>query len=479
MKRKNPFADKIVELYKNRKTLILFLLVFFASLSLITIDYFTLRITSAMRAYIAGESEYSKGQKDALLYLSTYIQTEDEHYQQLFKEQLKVPQGDNLARVTLMQDGATEIVKKGFLAGRNNPADLDNMIWLYTTFHSFYFMKTAIRVWEEAEPMINEADSIDNRAHTQIKSGSVTPAGKLAFTGQINFITAELSKKERIFSNALGNAARNINHYLFLVNVFCIILILGGLIGYAMMMISRLSTSEEILKGKNLELTTLSKELDTFVYSASHDLRSPIASLKGLVNLTQSEDEPETIKIYLGLMNGIVDQLDIFIKEIIDFFRNKRTAVSSKEISLQKLIDEALALVQFLPLTDGLVITKEINADFIYCDELRVKIVLNNLISNAVKYSDLTKQARYVKIRTGQGAGGHCTIEIEDNGIGIKQEHHDRIFDMFFMLSNGKKGTGLGLYIVKEIVEKLDGNIKLISEINIGSTFTISIPSKK
>lgn len=462
-------------MFARRKTFILLLLVFVSSVSLIIANFYTIRITSSVRAYIKGESEFSKSQKDAFLYLLNYIQTGDEHFYRSFTEEIAVPKGDNLAGVALLNNGPVNKVKEGFLMGRNNPEDFDKMIWLYKDFNGVSFIQIAIKVWEEAEPLIDEADSIAASAKLHIQEGTFTTAEKLAFSNRINVITGELSKKERIFSTVLDDTARNTDKYLFWLNVICIVLILGNLVGYAVIMINRLSASAKEQQKYNLELVNVNKELDTFVYSASHDLRSPIASLKGLVDLSLTEDEQSTRIHYLRLMNGIIEKLDIFIKEILDFFKNKRTAVDNETVSLEKLTGEAVALVEFITGAHTIDIVKNLEVDTIQSDELRLKIILNNLISNAVKYSDSNKKNKFIRI-TSRYDGACCIIAVEDNGVGIKEEYFESIFNMFFVTPKSKKGTGLGLYIVKETVEKLGGKITVTSKVNTGSTFTVSLP---
>ena len=467
--------DKQYHFFTLKKVIILFVLVLLAATTLIFINYYTIKTTSAVRAYINGESEYSKGQKDALLYLLTYIQTEDQQYWPIFRESLNIPVGDNLARRTLVNNGSAEIIKKGFLMGKNNPDDLDKMIWLFKNFQSVSFMKDAIKIWHDAEPLINELADIGNEINDKIKNGTLESNRKYELISKINTITTELTQKERAFSNTLGNASRSIDMYLFSANIILTILIVGSLIAYVVIIINKLVKSEHELIKKNKDLTVINREMDTFVYSASHDLRSPITSLKGLVQITLHENKEPKVEKYLNLMNTVTDKLDTFIKEIIDFSRNKRTTVNNETLSLKNIIEESIAQNKYLPGARNILIEKEINVDTIYADALRMKIILNNVISNAIKYSDEQKNNKVIVIKTCR-SGAYCIIEIEDNGIGISEEYHERIFDMFFVTENNQKGTGLGLYIVKETVEKLNGTISVESKKDIGTKFIIKIP---
>jgi len=477
MKKTNRLPRLLRHAYTNKKAFALIVMVLPAFVILTVINFYTARTTAAIRAFISGEAEFSRSQKDAFLYLSNYIVMEDEHFYALFQQEIAVPKGDNLAMITYAKKGSLDEVRKGFLQGRNNPEDLERITWLYKNFSGIPFMHASIKTWEESIPFINEADSIGAMVHKKIQEKSLTPGEKQIIINRINTLTTTLSVKERQFSAMLATAMRNIDNYLFWVNFFSITIILGLLVGYAVVMINRLSQYSNALQTNNKELTSINKDLDTFVYSASHDLRSPIASLKGLVNLSLMEEEPLTAKQYIQHMNGIIDRLDSFIKEILDFFKNRRTAITTGKVSLHKLVDDALLLVSFMQ-HDAIEVVKELAVDEMYTDELRMKIVLNNLISNAYKYSDLTKAAKYIKI-TSRCVNNWYIITIEDNGIGIKPEDAGRVFDMFYAGRKTNRDTGLGLYIVKEITQKLHGTVTVTSVPKEGSTFTINLPRKQ
>ena len=460
----------------NRKNFILLLFVFIASVTLITINFYTIKILSGVRTYINGESEYSKGQKDAVVYLSTYIQTEDPCYWQCFTESIKTPKGDNIARKYMLNKGSNAEITNGFLAGMNHPDDIPDMIWLFKTFQSVPFMNSAIKIWIEAEPLINELDSLGNVTHQKIANKSLTAVSRQMTIIRINDISTALSKKESAFSHVLGNAARDINLYLCLANVICILLIIGNVSFYVARMLNDLHRSKEILETKNTELINVSKELDTFVYSLSHDLRSPITSVKGLITITRMENNPRQTNDYLDLMEDVIDKQDSFIKEIISFFKNKRSTVSYSRFSLSELINCVIANNKFSPLAQDITITCDLKTDIVFTDELRMKMILNNLVSNAIKYSDQSKPERTIHITT-YTADNKISIAVADNGIGIEKEHFLKIFNMFFVTSNDNRGTGLGLYILKQNVEKLGGNVHVESEIKKGTRFTVSIPS--
>lgn len=118
---------------------ILILIVFISCALLICINIFTIKILSANRAYVNGESHYSKGQKDASLHLITYLYNKDPNQYKLYLEELKVPQGDGIARKTLLKAGDNQVARQGFLIGRNHKDDLNDIVWLFVNFKKFLF----------------------------------------------------------------------------------------------------------------------------------------------------------------------------------------------------------------------------------------------------------------------------------------------------------------------------------------------------
>ncbi len=234
--------------------------------------------------------------------------------------------------------------------------------------------------------------------------------------------------------------------------------------------------SEKITKAKNAQLQKANAELDRFVYSASHDLRAPLSSLLGLIELAQKSDDRAELTTYLKMMKGRVHHLDEFIREIIDYSRNERMDVSVQPVNLHKLVEETTSSLRQLEGADQIDIQNDVPADMILpSDAMRLKIVINNLLNNAIKYHDHTKESRFIRVSvkpTTQGT--HFTVC--DNGMGIAAEHLDKVFNMFYRASDKSKGSGLGLYIVKESLGQLGGSVTLKSQLGEGTTFTVVLP---
>jgi signal transduction histidine kinase len=238
---------------------------------------------------------------------------------------------------------------------------------------------------------------------------------------------------------------------------------------------NRLHDASIELRAKNTALEKTNLELDRFLYSTSHDLRAPLMSVKGLISLAQTEKlTPETEK-YLRMMDERVDRLDGFIRDIIDFARNGRTEISVESVQVNNLVNEVFDNLRFMDSTMPIALHNKIPENIVIrSDAGRLHVVLNNLVSNAIKYRHPEGSA-WVKVSAEQ-TDDQVIIAVSDNGRGIAAAHLPRVFDMFYRATDHSKGSGLGLYIVKETLEKLNGSISLHSEVDKGSAFTLSLP---
>ncbi|MEO0472967.1 MAG: ATP-binding protein [Bacteroidota bacterium] len=237
--------------------------------------------------------------------------------------------------------------------------------------------------------------------------------------------------------------------------------------------------SEQTIMEQNYELRKVNRELDQLVYSTSHDLRAPLVSILGLINIAREEEELEMRNRYLGLMEKSINKLDNFIKDIIGYSRNSRVEVKQEEIDFSELVAEAYGSLYYAQEYENISKRLEIsgNANFI-SDSTRLQIILNNLLANACRYADPEKEEQFVEVRI-DCQPDNAIISVADNGIGIEAQYLDRIFNMFYRATKKSKGSGIGLYIVKEAVNKLGGSINVASEPGQGTCFTMVIPALK
>lgn len=237
-----------------------------------------------------------------------------------------------------------------------------------------------------------------------------------------------------------------------------------------------LRENERRLHEKNDELMKVNKELDRFVYSASHDLRSPISSVRGLISLVKLNPQAAENKTYLEMMDTQLIGLNKFIEDIVVYSRNSRVEIKKDIVPLAALIDEILASLRFYPGSEKIETTVHIPAELtLQTDSTRLRIVLANLISNAFKYSNHRQEKPFIKI-SAFTTPAHVHVSIQDNGAGIDPAHLTKIFDMFFQVNEKSEGSGLGLYIVKETLQKIQGDIRVQSEVGKGSEFIVTLP---
>lgn len=230
---------------------------------------------------------------------------------------------------------------------------------------------------------------------------------------------------------------------------------------------------------KNTELEKMNYELDLFVNRTSHDLKGPLTSLLGIVYVVKKNNDPVKMNELLLKQEKILKRMNTLINDIIEFSKNKRLELELKEIDFFLLTDEALEDNSFINIDKNIKKNVEINQhESFISDERRIKIILHNLISNALKYTDDTKEHPQVTIKISV-LNNSASIEVADNGIGIEEHHLDKIFTLYYRATNTNKGSGLGLHIVKETVEKLNGIIEVVSKKGAGTKFTIIIPDNE
>ena len=230
------------------------------------------------------------------------------------------------------------------------------------------------------------------------------------------------------------------------------------------------------IRMQNEKLRQTNRELDYFLYSTSHDLRAPLATLLGLINIAQTSSCTEEIKSYHEMMRSRIDKMDSFIRDIIDIIRNSRMPVTIEPVNINKLVD---GIIQELdnPMGFNHVCWENRLPESleILTDKKRLATVLKNLLSNALKYSDRGKSKPFVEI-SGKPNYDSYFLSVKDNGIGIDERHMEKIFQMFYRATENSKGAGLGLYIAGETTKTLGGEISVTSERGKGADFQLSLP---
>jgi signal transduction histidine kinase len=224
------------------------------------------------------------------------------------------------------------------------------------------------------------------------------------------------------------------------------------------------------------ELKRTNDELNRFVYSVSHDLRAPLMSMLGLVHLVKAGMPEDELLEYYNLMEKSIKKMDNHIQATLEYYRNFKSEVTVEKIHVNELLSE---LVESMKVYSDLVRINVTIPDgtHIQTDKMRLRIALSNLLSNAIKYGQKNDQPFNVDI-TVSPSDNDLKIAVQDYGIGIQKNELSRIFEMFYRTADNKntKSTGLGLYLVKDALDKIKGKVDVTSEVGEGTCFTLFIP---
>lgn len=234
----------------------------------------------------------------------------------------------------------------------------------------------------------------------------------------------------------------------------------------------------QIADAQREELKKANLELDKFVYSVSHDLRAPLKSMSGIVEITAEISDDSMVHEHMGMLKSSISKLDAFIIDMLDSARNARADIKKEEINFSEMLNDITNNLKHMSDNHRMVII-EVNVNDhkpYYSDKGRINVLLSNLISNAIRYQNPEISEPFVKIIV-DTSDKEANIVINDNGIGISDELHDKIFEMFYRVTENSVGTGLGLYLVKETVDKLQGQICVESKPGIGTKFSLNIPN--
>jgi PAS domain S-box-containing protein len=229
-------------------------------------------------------------------------------------------------------------------------------------------------------------------------------------------------------------------------------------------------------KRKAIELEKEKEHLDQFIYKTTHDLRSPIHSAMGLLNLLEKSSEEEQ-NVYLQMIRSTLLKLESLIEEVNHLYKVDKMAVKREQVDVHQIIEGEIEVLKNNPKASKVNFELNYTEDAsLFSDTLRVRTIISNILSNAVKYSDPKKEESHIltDVRINYES---LIISIADNGIGIAEENLDRIFDIFYRATTIATGTGLGLHIVKDTVTRLKGTIEVKSKLGEGTEFKVLIPN--
>ena len=231
------------------------------------------------------------------------------------------------------------------------------------------------------------------------------------------------------------------------------------------------------IRRTNRALTKMNRELDQFVYSASHDLRGPLTSIMGVIDMAVSQDKTLENNQYIKMVQSNTNKLDHFISELINYAKNKNDIIVNKKIHLDAIVAEVVGELEAFRAERKVKVEQLLNSDIVITtDESRLKSMLKNLLHNAIAFSkeDGTESVVYVYA---EKRNDRTEVIVKDNGVGIPPKIKEKIFDMFYRGNDQSKGSGLGLYLVRDTCDKLGAQVEVNSRVNEGSEFKLIFPN--
>lgn len=238
------------------------------------------------------------------------------------------------------------------------------------------------------------------------------------------------------------------------------------------------------LQKANLNLTSLNDELDTFLYRSSHDLVSPVKSIRGLIQLIKMSDQDKDK--YIELMDDRINHLEKILTEINKYLKSTGMNAESENINLYELVNEIWSEMEFIPDAELISFENQLDENLIIRSKIdHIRMIFRNMISNALKYHDLRKDQPFIRVclekddAPGHPEGGtKVNFVIEDNGQGIRGELQSKVFEMFYRANESSTGSGLGLFLVNKMIKQINGEISFSSEFKKGTKFRLSFSNK-
>ncbi len=290
---------------------------------------------------------------------------------------------------------------------------------------------------------VNEA--VNNGMPYSVDHRIITPSGKVKY----------VHEQGRVYYNKSGKAVRMIG---------------------TVQDITRRKDAEQQLVDKQKELSERNFELDQIVHKTSHDLRAPLSSILGLINVIELEKDPD-YNYYLGLIKSRINKLDGFVKSMLNYTMASRTKTNWEPLDFDVIINDCIKDLEFIPDYEKIDVKTTISGDANFVsDYLRLQLIFNNIITNAFKFMNPNVEQSYLKIKI-DIAEKWAKINFKDNGVGVDKKYLDNVFDMFFRASYKSNSSGLGLYIVKQSVEKLKGEINIKSTLGKSTEINIKLPN--
>lgn len=444
----------------------------------------SVHVLGAVRAYVGGESRWSKARSMAVQALRDYAASRDPTDLQRYHEALRVPLGDRLAREQLTHPRPDmRLVRQGFLGGENHPEDIDAMVQLFRHLGWLPVFRQAISQWTHADAVLDDLQAQARLLVRQVDGADV--AGQHQTLLRIRQLDQELLRTESAFSTELAEASRQTVMSLTLgILVSALLLTLTSVL-----MVHRSLRRQHARQLAQAQLSAQAQAADNvaraqraFLSRLSHELRTPLNAILGfaqLLSIDQTDHPTEHQRQRINLILQAGRQLLGLIEDVLDLTKVESgdMALTIQPVAVHDLLRTSLQLVENTRQQYGI----EITSDFpdheliVQADPRRLQQIFLNLLSNGCKYN---RPQGTLHVSSSQDAQG-VHMHFEDTGIGLSADEIGQLFQPFKRMpakARDVEGTGLGLYIVRQFLERMQGRIEVRSEPGVGSCFTVSLP---
>lgn len=481
-----PFSKKI----RPTKTASLIVI---TCLLLVVINVYTIKILAASRAYTNAQYECLKESNNTILVLVSYLFTSNSDYWIDFNKHIAIPKGDSKARIALTQKLDIEIAKEGFRAGKNDEADLDNMIWLFDHFNKTSFLKTAILGWEQADDLTNQLFMVGRDLNSKVESNQLDPKMQIILLAKITELHKKITVNHDALANSFANGTQRLKYWLLIANLIFIILIITAVTIHYTSLIKKLLYSKQKLKLKKEKLHTFIKDLEKtkenlsieiiqhkkIIGTISHDIRSPLKYIQliaeYLSNTTKKNGDLVSNKHASSIQKSSAQLYD-FTKTLIHYSQIyiEDKNYQQKPYLVYDLVESKKSLFEEIALNNNTkiinVTNQNLNSDL---NINIISIVIHNLLDNAVKNTHNGSIEVGAKFENKK-----LTYWVKDSGSGMNED----IINYYMNLFNKKNSeklilsiSGMGLHLVLELLILLKGKISFSSTDNIGTVVTIEI----
>ena len=499
--------------------------------------WFAVHTLSSVRAFVGAEGLWSKAEKDAVYALNKYARTHNEKDYNNFEKFMLVPLGDHKTKAELLKENMNiDSARQGFIEGRIHPDDVDGMIKLMRRFHDISYLSKAISLWSQGDSIVVELIPISKSIHMQVNAS--VPSQKVldSLLQRVDLINENVTSLEDSFSFTLGEGSRWLEH-LVLEILFCVALTveISGLLFSILLSrsITRglneiIQASDKIKRGDlSVRATAFSndeigqvalsinqmaeqlifsnEELSEFAYVASHDLQEPLRKISVFTNLLEIECK-ETISdkgnVYMEKIINSSLRMQKLIENILQLSHINMTGEKFAEVDLNAISTQVISDLE-IKLTKLNALIHIDKLPVVEANMVQMAQLFQNILGNAIKFNnkrpEITVSCEIIngnqlpdnywsvvpyKFNQKATSNSHkaqeifCRIYFKDNGIGFEEKYLERIFIIFQRLNSKSlfEGSGIGLAVCQRIINNHHGLISAQSNVNIGSTFIVTLP---